>query len=1077
MKLQLLWQRGIALTAFFLFLYSPQLTAQQPTTNITVTGKVSDENGKALDGATIEVKGTLTSTLTKADGTFSISAPPRSKLVITTVGYTPLEIDINNRKSINVSMHSSVGSMDEVVVVGYGTAKRRDVTSAVASFNPKGIEERPVGRIDQAMIGQMAGVQVRQQTGMPGQGYSLVVRGSGSISGGTEPLYVIDGFPLDVQSQNTAGGFSSNPLNNLNPDDIESIQVLKDAAAGAIYGSRAANGVVLITTKRGQIGKARIGINANTGSSQVAKKMDMLNASEWISLATELANAKWVASGTGRTADQTNDQRRAILGLAPGAYNTNFMPDDRWTQPGHPGLRYVDWQDESFRAAPFQNYEVSASGGTDAVRYFFSGSYLNQAGVLLNSGYKNYSARANVEVNASKKFKVGINLAPTYSETNSPLAEGKDNQLHHIFNMTPIVEDTAGLLSGAGKNSVYSWASSSVSPVAFLNNTINFTKMTRLLYSMYGEYTIIPGLSIKSTLNYDEVNNNFKRYISDYVAGNIANYLNSPGKSSSGTYNGYKKQNFVTENTLNYYKTIGGKHYLSAVAGMSYSYNHIESYTLSTAGGFANDDLTTLNNAIASTAGVTVTGNTTESNNTMLSYYGRVSYSYLDRYLVTGSFRGDAASRFGAASRWGYFPSVSAGWRMSEESFMKNITWLNDLKLRASWGRAGSSNIGDYQAIPTLVVANYSFGGTAPVVAPGEIPNGLPNPNLHWETSNTYDGGFDATLFNSRVNVIVDYYVKHTTDLFLNVPVLAASGFTSGLTNIGSVINKGLEFTFNTVNMRTKDFQWTTSANIAFNKNRVDKLGLDGAPINVPSAYGGNPPFLLQIGTPMFDYYLVQTIGVLNAKDVADATVAKLPSEVVGDAKYLDVNKDGRIDASDRVLAGQPNPKYTWGITNTFRYKAFDLSFQFYGQQGGHIFSFLARATDNPANGRNTTQGVWRDRWTAANPNDNAPRGKISESYTIPLFTTDWLYSSDFWRLQNITLGYNLKSAIRGNFLNNARIYVSVLNWFGHDKYTGGVNPEAQNTNVSGSGSFPLPGDYGAMPLNKSITFGVNLGF
>jgi len=384
--------------------------AHKTQEEITVEGKVTDDKGQGIAGASVMVKGSKSATTTDADGAFKVRARPGTDVLeVSYIGYGNKVVPVTGNH-LTVSMTATDKSLEDVVVIGYGTQKRRDVTAAVATFDTKGIEEKPITRIDQAMIGEMPGVQVRQQTGMPGSGFSILIRGTGSISAGTEPLYVIDGFPLDVTSQNTAGGFSNgNPLNNLNPDDIESIQVLKDAAAGAIYGSRAANGVVLITTKRGQIGKTRLAINANSGISQAAKKLDVLSPQEWIAEATELENYKWVNSAaTGRTADQTAAQRQAILGLAPNVYNVGFMADPRWSLPGHPGLEYVNWQDSAFRTAPFQNYELSASGGTENVRYFVSGNYLNQAGVLLNTGYKNYSARANVEINAAKKIQAGI---------------------------------------------------------------------------------------------------------------------------------------------------------------------------------------------------------------------------------------------------------------------------------------------------------------------------------------------------------------------------------------------------------------------------------------------------------------------------------------------------------------------------------------------------------------------------------------------------------------------------------------------------------------------------------------------
>jgi TonB-linked SusC/RagA family outer membrane protein len=1059
------------LPLFFLFTFF-QATAQEGTGK-KVTGKVTDATGSPVPGATIVVKGTDVRTIAKEDGSFTITvATGNETLVVSSVGFESKELELNNRSAVTIGLASSKSTLEDVVVVGYGSARKRDITGAVATFNPKGIEEKPIARVDQALIGQMPGVQIKQQTGMPGAGFSVQVRGAGSITAGNEPLYVIDGFPLDVVSQNTAGGFSGNPLNNINPNDIESIQVLKDAAAGAIYGSRASNGVVIITTKKGQIGKARITVNGYAGISKAAKKLDVLSPEEWIAQATELANAKWVALGGGRTATQTTDERRAILGLQAGQFNYQYMIDDRWYQPGHPGLKYINWQDEAFRTAPFQNYEVSASGGTDNVRYFFSGNYLNQSGVLINSGYKNYSARGNVEVNANKRLKLGFNLAPTYSETNAPSAEGKDNQLMKLFNMTPIVEDTAGINTGAGKNSVYGWASSSVSPVAYLNHSTNITKNTRILFSTYAEYQILNGLSAKTTINYDESNSNTKKYVSDYVGGSVANYLNSPGKSASGSYTGFKKQNFVNENTLNYNKTLG-EHTINAVGGMSYSFVHQESFTLSSSGGYNNNAVTTLGNAVG------ITGNTSETNNVLLSYYARAQYSYGGKYLLTASVRRDASSRFGANNRWGTFPSVSLGWRISDESFMKGISFLDDLKLRVSYGKAGNYAIGDYSTQALLTAAYYSFGGStsSAAVATGQIPKAIPNPNLKWEMSNTYNVGFDASFLRSRINVVFDAYQKKSTDLLLNVPVVAPAGFTTALQNIGSVINRGVELAINSTNISQHDFQWTSNFNISFNKNKVAALGVDGASINVSSAYGGNPPFLLQIGLPMYSYYLIKTDGILTAKDIADPNVAKLDKQTVGDTKFVDYNGDHVIDARDRQVVGQPNPKFNFGLTNNFRYKDLDLSIMMYGQTGGYIYSFLGRAIDNFSNARNTTLGIWRDRWTETNQNYNAPRGKISGLYTTPQFTTDWLYSSNFLRIQNITLGYNLKKYLKAGFISNARVYASVQNWFGWDKYKGGVNPEAQNTNVSGNGSFPLPGDYGAMPLNKAMTVGVNVTF
>lgn len=1048
--------------------------------NLEVRGVVRSPQGDPLPGISVRVKNGAASTGTDSDGKFTIQAESSAVLVFSGVGYASLEEPVRSRNELEILLAEDIADLEEVVVVGYGEQKKSSVLGAVSSFDAKVIHDRPIARVEEALIGQMPGVQVRQQTGMPGSGLSILVRGAGSINAGNEPLYVIDGFPLDVSSQNAAGGFSTNPLNSISPNDIESVQVLKDAAAGAIYGSRAANGVVIITTKRGKSGKAKISLNANTGISNVAKKLDVLSPGEWIEMATDVANANWVRSGTGRTSGQTNEERRAILGLAPDEYNLSMMTDERWALPGYPGLRLVDWQDEIYRTGLYQNYDLSASGGTDHVNYFISGNYLNQQGTLLNSNFKNYGARANLEAKANDKLTFGLNLAPSYSETNNPGAEGKDNVLMDATTLTPVVEETAGLETNAGPYPNYNWATARLaSPVAILNHTVGLTKRTRILTSLYAEYEFLPGLKARTTVNYDDINQSTRDYVSDYVAiGGADERITNPGKNARGAYNGFRRQNFVNENTLNYIHTFQEKHTINALGGVSYNWVHNDNFGLSTAGGFANNIIETINNAIPNSTGVTVNGSTTENTNTLFSYFGRLQYDYEGKYLLSASIRRDASSKFGQESQWGTFPSASVGWRISEEDFLKSISFLSDLKLRFSWGKSGNNNIGNYNAIPVFTQTSYNFGGNAPVVANGQVLAGLANPALRWETSNTYDAGLDAVLWGGRLNLVLDVYQKRNKDLLLNIPVLGASGFSSSLQNIGEVENRGLEIALNTINITKGDFTWTTNANIAFNSNKVLSLNEDNAPIYIPSAYSGsNPPFILQPGLPMFSYYITKTDGILTQEDIDNPSTAKLPGQTVGDPKYVDTNGDGAITADDRQVGGQPTPKYTWSITNTVAYKSFDLSVQVYGQQGGAILSFLGRALDFPGSTTANVLGVWRDRWTPENQDYDAPRGKYGANYTVPNVTSDWVYSSNFWRIQNITLGYQLKSLVSKGALGQARVYVSLQNYFGNDQYHGGVNPEAQNTNVSGNGSYPLAADYGAMPLSKTISLGLNITF
>lgn len=443
---------------------------------------------------------------------------------------------------LNIKLAEADNKLDEVVVVGYGTQKKGNVTGAIATFKADKLEERPIVRVDQALVGQMAGVSVKQTNGTPGKAFSIQVRGTGSISAGNEPLYVLDGFPLASASPNGSGNFSTgNPLDNINPNDIESIQVLKDASAAAIYGSRAANGVVLITTKRGKSGKPTITLNAYTGTVERSKKLDLLNGAEWIDRATEMINAQWVASGTGRTASQTTEQRRSILGLGAGQFNVTYMLDDRWTQPGYGGLNVIDWQDEIFRTGLTQNYQLGASGATETVNYYVSGNYTKQEGMVTGVDYTSYSARTNVEIKANDQLRFGVNLAPTYSITNDPGVEGKDNILHQALSMSPIQQDLAGNVN-VFNSTQYIWSVTTNDPLAKLQNTIGMTKKFRTLGTVFGEYKILDGLTFKTTVNLDNTDNTSKSYTPYTITGSLTTRNTSPNVGTSGSYGGYRKR-------------------------------------------------------------------------------------------------------------------------------------------------------------------------------------------------------------------------------------------------------------------------------------------------------------------------------------------------------------------------------------------------------------------------------------------------------------------------------------------------------------------------------------------------------
>ena len=1060
-----------------------------------VTGKIINANGEALAGVTIKVKGSNAQTITDAEGAFAINAPaPSSTLIISYVGFTEQEVSLNNRANLSVSMTPLDNSMESVVVIGYGTQKKRNVTGAVSTFDARKVEERPLLRVDQAMVGQLAGVRVKQTTGTPGKGFSIQIRGSGSISGGNEPLYVIDGFPLTVNSSNTGNGSftTGNPLDNINPNDIETIQILKDAAAAAIYGSRAANGVVIITTKQGRTGKAKVSFNVYGGYNETARKLEMMNGQQWIDQATEVINETYVAQfkSLGATANDDMATRLSRVSGGTTGNSPNFIPDPRWSMPGHPGLRFIDWQDEIERKGQIQNYTISASGGNDFVKYFLSGNYGYQQGFVINTDYKSYSLRANLEVSPTKKLKFGLNIAPTYSISQDPGVEGKDQIFHQALSLAPVQEDTMGLLPNTGKNFEYLWSSSTNSPYGKLTYNKGANKRYRTLGSIYGEYQIVKGLSFRSSVNLDNVDNIATTYVPYVTTGRAQQVMNANGTvvngatntriftgtnnllaSTSGTYRSYRRQTFVNENTLTYNAVFKTDHSINVLGGFAYNQDRLDQSSISSSGGYTSAAIQTLNAAAA------VTGNTTSTQSVLISYFGRLQYGYKDKYLLSGSLRRDGSSRFGINNQFGTFPSASLKWIITQENFMSSIPLFSDLALRGSWGVNGNDNLpNDYASIATIGSSGYVLGST-PAVVIGQTPNVLANPDLKWEKSQTYDFGIDFGILKNRITGSFDYYDKLNTDLLLNVQVPEATGFQTYLTNVGSVRNIGQELEITSRNIVGK-LQWTTSINLTHNTNKIEALAPGQNQIIIPNGFTVSDA-ILRVGSPINSIYVLKVLGFLTAKDIADKVATYGPNEQPGDFKFEDLDGDGKITEADKQIVGHPNPDYTYGITNTVRYKGFDLNVLIQGQWGGSIYSQFGRSITRPGQGRSDNHPAsFVDRWYSET---NQGEGRFSKAYSTfnsPITAaTDWLYPSDYVRVRNITLGYNLKQAFKKNFLQDARIYLTLENFFGHDEYVNGLNPEATNTGISTNSAYPEAGDYGAMPLSKSLIVGLNITF
>jgi TonB-linked SusC/RagA family outer membrane protein len=1043
-----------------------------------ISGKVSDQSGVPMPGVSVVVKGTTIGVITDNDGNFSLSLSADAKSIIFSfMGMRSQEVTVGNKSEYNVTLSEEAINLEEVVAVGYGTLKKANLTTSVSTFKNTNLNERAITRVDQAMVGQMAGVNVKQTTGVPGKAFSIQVRGTGSISAGNEPLYVIDGFPLSTATTNGAGNYATgNPLDNINPSDIESIQVLKDAAAAAIYGSRASNGVILITTKRGQTGKPKITYNTYYGINEASRKVDMLDGQGWIDRATEIINGNYLRDYGSKGALITDNT--ATRTAKVGSFSANYFLDPRWTMEGHQGLDFINWQDQIFRTGQMQNHEISASGGNDIVKYFVSGNFANQDGFVKNQGYKTYSARANVEVNATKNLKIGINIAPTYSIVQDPGVEGKDNIYHQSLSMSPVQESSGGVYANTFNNAQYVWSNTTNSVLGKLENIVGETKRFRTIASLYGEYEFMKGLSFRTSVNLDNTDNSSRSYVPYTVSGTLASRTFDPaGKAltsnTSGTFNTYKRQTFVNENTLSYATTFNKVHNLNVLLGQSYNFDRTDLSSMSSSGGYTSSVIQTLNAAAA------VTGNTTSTQNVLLSYFSRVQYSYDSKYLFSASLREDGSSRFGANAQYGIFPSASVGWNIVKEDFMQKIHTVSDLKLRASFGANGTNNLGsDYAPIPTLVSSGYVFGTTQAAVI-GQSPSKIANPDLQWERSVTYDMGVDFGLFDNRLTGSFDYYNKLNTKLLLNVQVPEVTGFTTYLTNTGSVRNIGEELELTSHNLIGK-LKWNTIVSISHNTNKVVALGPGQSQILIPSSFDISN-FILKVGEPMNSIFVVKQDGCLTAADITNK-VAMYGTETVGDPRYVDFSgpkgvPDGVIDANDRQIVGHPNPDYTWGITNTFKYKGFDLSVLIQGQNGGSIYSLLGRAITRTGQGfTDNAPSFYLDRWISA---EQPGAGRVSKVYSTfgRIVNTDWLYSSNYMRVRNITLGYDLGTVIKKNIVQGARIYVTAENWFGHDKYYGGANPDATNTDLSGNANYLAAGDYGGLPLAKSLIVGLNITF
>ncbi|WP_179412252.1 SusC/RagA family TonB-linked outer membrane protein [Mucilaginibacter sp. E4BP6] len=1001
--------------------------------NSRIEGTVIDSATKQpIAGVTLRIKNVTHEVTTGSNGHFIFITGQKLPytLVVSFIGYKTKEV-VANGSPVNIQLAENIAQLNDVVIVGYGTQKKSDLTGAIGAV-PKNLLSQPVVSVDNLLQGAVSGVAVTQNSGQPGSTATIRVRGGNSISFGNAPLYVIDGFIIYNDNDYTnvgSNGTSVNALATINPSDIESIEVLKDASATAIYGSHGANGVVIITTKKGKKGTNNVNFSSYIGDQTIAKKLDLLNASQWGSLVNDIN----VSDGVAQT--YTSSQ---LAALGTGS----------------------NWQNAVLRNAPEYNGELSISGGDEKSRYLISGNYFDQEGTILNTGFKRYSARVNYEKNVTDKFKISTNVFGSQSIENKLVGSAYDsNQFSNAFATLLLTSPASPITNANGSyytNSPY--IATPTNPVQDITATTNTTTLTRVLGNVAGEYKFIPDLTLKVTAGVDIINT-----VQDYYApSNTSGGYADQGFAQIGNGN---ELSWLNENTLTYDHAFNNTNFLNILAGYTTQYTRFSSSTAS-AQKFPND-LTSYNNL--SYAGVANLPTSSFASQALDSYLARVNYSYLHIYNLTVSARADGSSKLGANNKWGYFPSAGFSWNIDKEDFFKSLQQdISSLKLRLSAGQTGNSEVPPYSSLAALAPTNYYFGSK---LVTGIAPVQIDNPNLKWETTTQYDGGFDLGLFNSRVNLTFDAYYKKTTDLLLNVPLPLYSGYASELENVGSVSNKGIELGINTDNIKTDHFSWKTNIEFAKNDNKVLSLG-PGVTSYFPTAPTGYvSPVIVAVGAPVGTFWGYTTQGLLTAADIAKGVplLAGVPQKV-GDTKYVDYNHDGQITTADKHNLGSAQPKFTGSITNTFTYGQFDLSVFFNGSYGNKIFNQLQQVLERPTLTQNASATLL-NRWSPTNPTGTVARATDSP---VPQVTDRYVENGSYLKLKNASLGYTFTNGLASKIgAKQLRVYVSGQNLVTITKYSG-LDPEV---NFYDNDNTKQGIDYGTYPAVRTFLAGVNVTF
>ncbi len=1026
---------------FFSLFFSPGIYGQPGE---LISGRViSSANNLPLDGVSITISGTQKGAITNKDGLYQINASPDNLLIFSFLGYEPQTIKVGSSRLINVSLNVTNQSLGEVVVVGYGAQKKSDLTGSIGIVDMSAVENLPMTSVNQALDAQIPGVQISTTNGVPGGGPSVQIRGITAIGAGASPLYVVDGYALPNSSANTMQVF--NPLNSIPTSDILSVSVLKGPSATAIYGSRASNGVIIIETKAGKAGKVKFNVNAYTGFQKILNSQEpkMLNAREFAQFEKDFV--------------ELNNEALGLNVPVPAEYQNPEQYGEGTT-----------WFNEVTRTAPISNVSFSASGGNENFRSYLSGSYFNQQGVVLGSDYNRFTLRANLDANITKRLHMGVRISPTFSFSNGNQSSEGSNERNDFFGSFMVLNPIESVFNPDGTYNTFITGPlmlGMANPVFALKTITDKKNTNNLLSTVFFDYEVIDGLHLRT--NFDaNLNNDVRR---TFFPSTVANGFNAPPRIPSGGYSQSEFWNWASENSIVYDHTFNGDHHINVLGNFSVQQQKMNSTSLSGTQ-FPDDDIQTLNQAAL------LTGGTDLSNWSMVSYLGRLNYSYKDKYLVTGTIRRDGSSKFGPDNRWGTFPSVAAAWRVINEPWMNrgDNNKISDLKIRVEYGVTGNDQIGTYPYAAQISQSNYILNNA---LAGGKSMVSMGNPSLTWEQTNEFGAGFDLGLFSGRINIVGDFYRTITKNLLLNINLPRVSGYGSSIQNMGRVRNYGFELGINSKNISTRNFTWNMNLNFSMNRNKVLELGPDGQPIKANAGWGDiYGTSITEVGKAMGLFYGWKWLGLYTSKEDVDNS-PHYADAVPGALKVADVSGNGIIQPyEDFTIIGSPYPDFTFGFSNMITYKRFDLNIITAGSIGGQRFHASYGSQHN-------TDGVFnvtKDQLNRYTSPDKPGNGKVPtlvgvQNRLMYRSMGGWsLQNSSYFWIKNINLAYNFSfNSDRNQLITGLQLYLSVQNAFIFTPYDG--NPAATDY-VRGSNLTPGV-DWNPYPVSRITTLGVNLSF